>query len=97
MPEVRSRALKCVFCGYEAPALKTIHFRGGVHRHTCCNRCWKELEGVALITKGRLPVWGQCRVCGEWRSMNDLRETVGGGRWDSFIGTCVNCSQEGAR
>lgn len=84
---------RCEGCGASAPVLKSVRWRHGAtaRKFHLCGECYSGLAPSLWIVKGRLPVWGQCRECSRWFSVNELDDLVGGGRWDSFVGTCAEC------
>ncbi len=84
--------MRCEGCGAEAPALKTVRWRTGERRFALCDTCWEPVSGSVWIVAGPFPVFGKCRLCGEWFSVNDLSGLAGGGRWDSPTGICSGCA-----
>ncbi len=86
--------MRCEGCGVEALAFKTVRWRKGVARRkfALCDGCYYGLAASVWIVRGPRPVWGQCRGCGEWFSVRELEDRVGGGRWDSPSGICPSCT-----
>ena len=88
----------CEGCGASAPALKSVRWRNGESRRklSLCDGCWLPISGSVWVVRGPVPCFGKCRLCGEWVSVNVLRDVAGGGRWDSPTGICPGCNGVGS-
>ena len=83
----------CTGCGVEATALKTVVCRADRERRgVLCDSCWLPLRERLWIVPGSLNVWGRCRDCGTWASVNDLRDVKPG---NPVSGVCVGCAGSG--
>lgn len=71
--------------------MKTVRPRCGGASFVLCDDHWRPVARWVWITVGPVYCWGRCRECGEWASVNDLRDVAGGGRWDSPTGLCAGC------
>ncbi len=85
--------MRCDKCGFEAPALKTCRCRDSEETGVLCDACWEPLRELVWIVPGLVPCFGTCRICGEWVSVNDLRDTTPGGRRSAPSGVCVDCRE----
>ncbi len=83
--------MRCSKCGFEEAAIKTVRPRSGGASFFVCDRCHPALEPTVWIVAGAFPVFGQCRACGEWKSLRDLSDRRLGGRWNSPTGLCPDC------
>ena len=90
--------MRCDGCASSAPALKTVICRADRERRgVLCVGCWLPLRELVWIIVGPVAAWGTCRTCGEWVSVNDLRDATPGGRRSApsgTCGTCVGCAEE---
>jgi hypothetical protein len=83
------REVVCDKCGASAPALKTCRRRDGEGKGVLCTSCWLVLRERVWVVPGRVNVWGRCRVCARWESINDLSDTKPG---YPIQGVCVDCA-----
>jgi len=85
--------VRCDNCGAEALALKTCRFRAGEIRFVLCDTCWLSLWDGVWIVPGQVPCFGTCRTCGDWISLNELRDQKPGGarKGDAPGGLCERC------
>jgi hypothetical protein len=82
--------VRCGCCDVEATALKTVLCRADRERQgVLCDSCWLPLRELVWIVPGRLNVWGRCRRCGGWESVNLLRDAKPG---YPVSGICVGCA-----
>jgi len=84
----------CDGCGATAAAMKTCRRRrDGDGIGVLCDSCWLPLRNLVWIVPGGLNVWGRCRACGEWESINTLSDKKPG---EPVSGVCATCAGEGA-
>ncbi len=72
--------------------MKTVRPRSGGASFVLCDGCYPALARWVWIVPGAFPVWGWCNVCQGWRSLRDLPERSGGGRYDAPQGLCSTCA-----
>jgi len=85
--------MRCDGCASSAPALKTVICRADRERRgSLCVLCWEPLRDRVWIVPGPVPCFGTCSRCGEWASVNDLRDAKPGGRRSAPSGVCVGCA-----
>lgn len=80
----------CAGCGTVAAALKTVRCRDDASRvGVLCDPCYGPLAHRLWIVPGWLNVWGRCRSCGSWESVNALRDVRPG---EPVSGVCRSCA-----
>jgi len=85
--------VRCDGCGAEAPVLKTCRCRDDAERAgVLCDPCWDPLRDRVWIIPGPVACFGTCSRCGEWVSVNDLRDATPGGRRSAPSGLCRMCA-----
>ncbi len=84
--------MRCEGCGYEAPALKTVRWRGGERCFVLCDPCWLLISGAVWVVPGPVRCYGKCRSCGSWFALAELSDLTPGGKWDAPSGLCPGCT-----
>lgn len=84
-------------CGFSSPALKTVRERGGGWTWFSCDRCYEPIREEVWIVPGPVSCFGTCSRCGEWESVNDLKDARPGGRRSAPTGVCLPCENGGRR
>jgi hypothetical protein len=79
----------CDKCGASAPAMKNCRRRDGEGKGVLCDGCYEPLRDRLWIVPGSLNVFGRCRACNRWESINDLGDVKPG---YPVTGVCPACA-----
>jgi hypothetical protein len=91
--------VRCEGCGFSAPALKTVRWRGAERRFVLCDPCYAPLAASLWIVAGGFTVTSKCDRCGRFCHPLELDPDTsrpgGHGKRDLVsTGVCRSCVRQ---